>query len=155
MAKRRDSNRRRGIALFEVVIAAVILGIGLSVALSLAATALSQQTLGERNMVAAWLADEQMSLVVMEGPQQFLRVHPTSGVLPPPFDAYSYDVEVQHVGDWEPYEVTVFISWDGGDRNFQLQSLVSPRQGDPLEFDDHRPLEPIDREAIYFEENIE
>lgn len=147
--------RRRGIALFEVVLAAVLLGIGLTVALSTAATALSHQTLGEHNMVAAWLADEQMNLVVMEGPQQYLRAHPTSGFMDSPFDAYSFDVEVQHVGDWEPYEVTVLISWDEGDRTFQLQSLVAPRQGVPLEFDDHRPLEPIDREAIYFEENIE
>ena len=155
MAMRLDPIRRRGIALFEVVLAAVLLGIGLSVALSLAATALTHQTLGEHNMVAAWLADEQMNLVVMEGPQQYLRVHPNSGILDPPFDAYSYDVEVKHVGDWEPYEVTVYISWDGGERNFQLQSLIAPRQGDPLEFDDRRPLEPVDREAIYFEENIE
>lgn len=147
--------RHRGIALFEVILASIMLGIGLSIVLSLAATALSRQGLGEHNMVAAWLADEQMGLVVMEGPQQFLRTHPTSGIYAPPFDEYSYEVEVQHISDWEPYLVTVFIDWDGGNRNFNLQSEIAPRQGEPEEYDARRPLEPIDREAIYYDENIE
>ena len=146
---------RRGVALFEVILAAILLGIGLSIALSLAAQALAQQGLGEKNMVAAWLADEQMGLVVMEGPQQFLRTQPTSGDYPPPFDAYNYEVEVQHVGDWQPYLVTVIIRWDGDERDFILQSKISPRQGEPEEYDDRRPLEFVDREAIYYEETVE
>ncbi|MEE2908461.1 MAG: hypothetical protein VX527_11605 [Planctomycetota bacterium] len=150
-----EQHRRRGIALFEVILAAIMLGIGLSIALSLGAAALARQGLGERNMVAAWLADEQMGLVVMEGPQQFLRTHPTSGIYAPPFDEYSYEVEVQHISDWEPYLVTVVIAWDGGDRHFDLQSEIAPRQGEPEEYDNRRPLEPIDREAIYYEENVE
>ena len=148
-------NMRRGIALFEVILAAILLGIGLSIALSLAAQSIAQQGLGERNIVAAWLADEQMGLVVMEGPQQFLRTHPTSGSYLPPFEEYSYEVEVQHVSDWEPYLVTVFITWDQGERNFLLESKIAPRQGEPEEYDDRRPLEFIDREAIYYDENVE
>ena len=135
--------------------AAVLLGIGLSVALSLASTSIARQVLGEQNLVAAWLADEQMSLVVMEGPEMYLQNNQTNGQFEPPFEDYSYEVIVKHVGDWEPYEVKVFIDWDEKRRFFQLESLIAPRQGEPDEPEDRIPLEAIDREAIYYEDIIE
>ncbi|MCH2133427.1 MAG: hypothetical protein MK116_06735 [Phycisphaerales bacterium] len=146
---------RRGVALVEVILAALILGIGLSVSLSLATTSLKRQGLGEHNLTAAWLADEQMSMVLMEGPQQFLQTHPTSGTFDPPFDEFDYEVEIQHVGDYEPYTVEVYITWDGNDRQFVLDAIIAPRQGELEEFEDRKPLEPIDREAIYYEESID
>tara|TARA_Y100000589_G_scaffold127049_1_gene120986 strand:- start:520 stop:951 length:432 start_codon:yes stop_codon:yes gene_type:complete len=143
------------VALVEVILAALLLGIGLSVALSLASTSIARQRLGEQNLVAAWLADEQMSLVVMDGPEMYLQNQQTTGQFEPPFEDYSYEVIVKHVGDWEPYEVTVFIDWDEKRRFFQLESLIAPRQGEPEEPEDRRPLEAIDREAIYYEDIIE
>lgn len=153
MHQKLTSRTRRGVALFEVVLAAVLLGIGLSVTMSLAATALSRQGLGEHNLTAAWLADEQLSLVVMEGPKNFIQTQPTSGDYGAPFEEYSFEVEVRHISDYEPYEVTVYITWDGGDREFILQTKVAPRQGEPEEQEDRTPLEPIDRESLYFEES--
>ena len=149
------SRNRRGVALVEVILAAVLLGIGLSVALSLASTSIARQGLGEHNLVAAWLADEQMNLVLMEGPEKYLQNHQTNGQFEPPFEEYSYEVIVKHVGDWEPYKVNIFIDWDEKRRYFQLESLIAPRQGEPDEPEDRKPLEAIDREAIYYEDIIE
>lgn len=146
---------RRGVALVEVILAALLLGIGLSVALSLASTSIAQQSLGEHNLVAAWLADEKMNLVLMEGPEKFLQNNLTNGQFEAPFEEYSFEVIVKHVGDWEPYQVSVFIDWDSDRRSFQLDSLIAPRQGEPEEPEDRIPLEPIDREAIYYEDIIE
>ena len=145
----------RGVALFEVILASIILSIGLTVTLSLASTALSRQRLGEKSLTAAWLADEQLGLVVMEGPQQFLLSQPTSGSYAPPFEDFAYEVEVQHVGDYEPYLVTVFVSWEDGRRNFSLETEVAPRHGEPELPEARKPMEPIDREALYFEEGYQ
>ena len=81
---------RRGVALVEVILAALLLGIGLSVALSLASTSIAQQSLGEHNLVAAWLADEKMNLVLMEGPEKFLQNNLTNGQFEAPFEEYSF-----------------------------------------------------------------
>jgi hypothetical protein len=146
---------RKGVALVEVILAALLLGIGLSVALSLASTSIARQSLGEHNLVSAWLADEKMNLVMMEGPEKFLQNHQTNGQFDPPFEDYSFEIIVKHVGDWEPYEVNIFIDWDSNRRSFQLDSLIAPRQGEPEEPEDRIPLEAIDREAIYYEDIVE
>ena len=151
----RARSRRHGVALFEVIIASILLGIGLSVTLSLASTAISRQGLGERSLTAAWLADEQLGLVVMEGPQQFLLSQPTSGTYLPPFDEFDFEVEVEHIGDYEPYHVTVYIFWDDGRRQFSLETEVAPRHGEPELPEARKPMEPIDREALNFEESYE
>ena len=146
---------KRGVALVEVILAALLLGIGLSVSLSLASTAIARQGLGERQLVAAWLADEQMNLVLMEGAKQYIQSYETSGRFDSPFEDFSYEVTITHVADLEPYEVEVIILWDDGRQSFQLESLVAPREDVEAAPEDRIPLEPIDREAIYYEDIVE
>ena len=60
---------RRGVALIDAIIAAVILGVALSAIIGLGNQALNSQRVGEELRTAAMLADEQLNLVLARGPE--------------------------------------------------------------------------------------
>ena len=67
------SGGRRGVALIEVMVASVILGLAVSATLGLAARAISAQSDGERIETAARLADERLNLVLALGCEGYSR----------------------------------------------------------------------------------
>lgn len=137
---------RRGFALVDVILGGILLSIGLAAIISLATRALKAQTDGEKQMTAAWLCDELLSLVVVDGPVNYPRQHDTSGQFEYPFQDFAFDLEITSQGNGLPYAVTATVSWEAGRgrRNVQVQTLIAERKDDPDEL--RTPEEPIDRD---------
>jgi hypothetical protein len=142
----------RGFALIDVILGSVMLSIGLAAIISLASRALRAQTDGEKHMTAAWLCDEMLALVVVDGPVNYPRLHDTNGQFEAPFLEFAYDLDIQSQGNGLPYLVTATVSWEAGRgvRSVEVQTLVAERQDDPEE--SRVPEEPIDREERWYGE---
>jgi Tfp pilus assembly protein PilV len=143
--------RRRGIALFDAIIGGVILGIGLSVLLSITARSLAMQTAGEKRLTASWLADELLAMVLVEGPDRYPMLYDTAGAFGPPFEEFAYEVDITNLGRDAPYQVNAFVRWSDRPRDqVQVETLIALRAG---EFEQLRePLEPVDRDARYYDD---
>ena len=143
---------RRGIALFDVIVGGVILGTGLAVVISLSTRALASQTEGERQITAAWLLDELLAMVVVEGAERYGELYDTYGRFEPPFEQFEYEVILDDRGQFEPFSVTAIVRWEQGRgmREQVAQTLVAPRPDEEIE--DRAPLEPLDRDARWYED---
>ena len=144
--------RRHGVILLDVILAAIVLALGLTIIVSLSTQSLARQIEGEHRMTASWLADELLSLILVEGPVDYSNAHPDSGRFDAPFEAYSWEVDIQHVGDWEPYIVDATIQWDArsGPASLTVNTRIAMRQGEEEEELPREPLEPLDRDARYY-----
>jgi len=159
---RTPSRTRHGVILLEVIVAAIVLALGLTVVISLSTQSMSRQLDGERRMTAAWLADELLSMVVVEGPRNFANAEPAGwigsdardGHFPPPFQDYSYELDLEAIGDYQPYNVTATINWLDGSRKKQLviMTKIASRHGEEDEELPREPIEPLDREGRYYED---
>jgi hypothetical protein len=142
---------RRGVVLMDAILAGVVLGIGLAVMLSLASRTVAMQGEGQRQIVAAWLVDELLSMVLVEGPVVYPQLYATHGRFDPPFEDYVFEVDIEDIGLREPLRVTATVRWAyGGGPLCQAQTYIAERQDDPLEV--REPLEPIDRLGRYYED---
>lgn len=141
---------RRGFALMDAIMGGVMLGIGLAVVLSLASRSTAMQLQGQNRMTAAWLLDELLAMVLVEGPIAYPQLHPTTGRFDPPFEKFTYDIDIEDIGLGRPFHVTAVVRWTHGRRDLQVdaQTFIAQRQGDPLE--ERTPLEPIDRWGRYY-----
>jgi hypothetical protein len=152
---RRSVRRRRGIALADAIIGGIILGIGMTVLFSLAGRSMAQQTDGEKRIVAAWLADEILNMVIVEGPDQYPVLYDTQGEYDGAFEGYSFDIDIEELGKGAPYKVEATIRWGPRERDqLTIETLVAlrmERPDEPVE-PTREPFEPIDRDARYFEE---
>ena len=144
--------RRRGVVLMDVIVAGLMLGAGLAVMMSLASRTLSQQAEGQKQVVAAWLADELLAMVLVEGPVFYPQLYPTNGRCDPPFEDFEYEVIIDDIGLREPMRVTAVVRWAQGRgiRQISAQTYIAERLGDPLE--PRAPLEPIDRLGRYYDD---
>ena len=144
--------RRRGFALMDAIMGGVILGIGLAVILSVASRSLTMQSKGRNELVASWLLDEMLSMVIVEGPVLYPQIHPTHGRFDPPFEAFEYDLNIEDVGLQRPFEVTATVRWAQGRRDLtvQAQTYITQPMGDPLR--ERAPIEPIDRNSRYYDD---
>ena len=142
------ANRKRGIALMDALIGGIMLSIGFSTLLSVNTRAFKTQLQGEKKMQAAWLADEIMNMIMIESPEEYLKTHSGDGSFPPPFDQFSYDVEIgSRQGTSQPFDVSVIVFWDNGKRSFELESAIAAityREGEELV--ERAPLEYVDRD---------
>lgn len=122
---------RSGFLLLDAIVATVILAIALVTIVGLNSSALSAQRDGERLQDAAMLADELLEQVVAVGPDRFRRVFGLRGACEPPFESYSYEMEIRSVGAGDPYSVAVNIYWDdlGRERTLRFETLVAERLG--------------------------
>jgi hypothetical protein len=146
---------RRGLALLDVIVGGIMLGIGLSVLLTLTTRSLAQQTNGEKRMTATWLADELLSLVVVEGPDEYSLRQDTAGEFTAPFTEFSFEVEIDELGRELPYEVTATVWWGPGDsQSVTVQTIVARRRGEREEPRAREPLEPLDREQRYYDDEF-
>ncbi len=152
--------QRKGIALLEVIIGATLLGIGLAVVISLSSRALAAQTEGEKRLQAAWLADELLTMVMVEGPREYSRIYDTTGRFEEPFSEFTFNVEIDDVDLDRLYYVSATVSWPGrsGERSAHVETYIAQRQYDEegilYELMEERiPLEPIDRDARWYGED--
>jgi general secretion pathway protein I len=143
--------RTRGFSLVDVMIGSVMLAIGLAVIISLNSRSLANQVEGERQLTASWLADELLSMVMVDGPVDFPKLNDVSGQFEEPFEDFRYDVDIEDKGISEPFLVTALVKWDGagGERKVQVQTLIAERGGEPGE--PRAPAEMIDREERWME----
>lgn len=141
----------RGAALVDVIIGGVLLAMGLAVVISLAARAMRTQTDGEKQLTAAWLADEFLNLILIEGPQNYPKLFDTYGRCDPPFEEFEYDLAIEDQGMGFPYRVTAQIRWDGpnGPRQIQAQTYISDRGREPNQ--PRAPYEIVDRINRWYE----
>lgn len=147
----RRTTRRRGVALIDVILGGVLLAIGLAVVITLATRSLKSQTDGEKRLIASWLADEFLSMVLVEGPVNYPKLYDNHGRCDPPFDEFEYDVDIEDQGLNAPFRVTATIHWPsgGGSKSVQVQTLIAERGGDP--YQPRAPLEPVDRLDRWYE----
>lgn len=152
--QRQRRRQRRGFALVDVIIGGIMLAVGLSVLLTITSRSLAMQTRGEKRIIAAWLADEVLSMVLVEGPDNYALIYDTGGRFQTPFDEYEYEVELEELGRDLPYRVTATIWW--GDRATEqvvVQTDIALRKGDPEQ--PREPLTPLDRDARYYDDDEE
>ncbi|MDI1290490.1 MAG: hypothetical protein PSX37_11150, partial [bacterium] len=105
------SRESRGFILADVLVASVLLAIALSVIVSMSGSALSSQAMGEQISVAATLADEQLNLVLMRGPDDYAARYSAEGPCEAPFEMYRYKLEFIDGDAGNPYTVTARIEW--------------------------------------------
>lgn len=135
----------------DVIIGAVILAVGLAVVISMSSQSLARQSEAERQITASWLADELLTMVLVEGPEIYEKVHPTRGICDPPFEQFSYEIEIEDDGEFLPVRAIATISWDavGGRHQSVIETLIARRLGEPVP---RMPAEAVDREGRYWEE---
>lgn len=140
------SRKRRGIALVDVLVGVVILGVALAVMSGLTANAVSAQRTGEQFQTAAMLLDEQLNLVVAHGADDYESAFSTEGSCDAPFQAYRYKVDISGGEGGSAYRVVATITWTDGprDRTVSAETLIAPRLGDEPD-PDRRPVEVPER----------
>jgi len=149
MRTRPPCRRHRGIALIDVMIGGILLGIGLSVILSLTGRSLSMQANGEKRLVATWLADELLTMVLVDGPDRFPRQNDSSGQFNEPFADFRYEVDIEFTGRGAPYRVNAMVRWSDRENDVvRVETLIALRLGD--EEQPREPYERVDREERYF-----
>lgn len=142
----RNRKARRAVVLVDAIIGSVLLGIVLAVMIGLAGRSLSAQKRGEELRTAAMLLDEQLSLVLMRGPDEYASRFDVEGVCDAPFSAYSYKVDIAGGQSGDPYVVRATVSWSsaGRVRSESVETCMSPRLGDDPD-PERRPAEAVDR----------
>lgn len=150
---RRHLHRRRGIALIDVIVGAVMLGIGITAVISVSTRALADQVEGEHQLVASWLADELLSMVLVDGPVQYPKIHDTYGTFDAPFELYEYELDIEEQGPRQPFRVTAHIRWPNasGQGEVAVETLIADRLAEePVP---RLPIEILDRESRYYEDD--
>lgn len=137
---------RPAFALVDVIAGSILLGVALAVTIGAAGNALSAQSRGRDLALAAMLADEQLSLVLARGPENYAGRFGLAGPCDEPFQQFSYTLTFSGGSLYDPYRVAATISWSAGGRpqSLTIETLVAARTGD--EPDPVRaPEAPIDR----------
>ena len=150
---RKPSRRsRRGFALIDVIVGGVMIGIGVVAMITITSRALTSQTEGEQILVASWLADELLNMVLVEGPDEYPKIHDTIGRFEEPFANFEYEVDIQDQGPREPFRVTAYIRWPKmrGMREIAVETLIAIRLGEELI--PRMPIDILDRESRYFDD---
>lgn len=152
LSRRPGVTRRRGIALAEVLVGGIMLAIALGVVLTVSARSLSTQAAGQSRLVASWLADELLTMVLVEGPAQYGMMYDTTGRFDPPFEDFQYDLDIRFQGQVVPYKVQAVVSWGPrSNERVEVETLIAVRQGDPEQ--PRQPFERVDRDARYYDED--
>ena len=146
---RRPLHKPRGFALVDAVIAGVVLAIGLTMIFTVTSRSLDLQRRGEVEVMAASMMDNILSMVLLEGPQDFPDLHSMSGQGEFPYEQFEFWVKIEDPGEGEPYAVAVEVTHLTG-RSYRCETLIAAKLGeepDPIRY----PEEPIDREGRYEE----
>jgi len=150
-ARRPRRLRRRGLALAEALLGGVLLAAGMMVVMSLSVRAMRAQVAGEKRMVAAWLADDLLNMVLAEGPSIYERTFDNAGTFEPPFEEYRFELIMEDLGRGVPWRVTAVVSWgDRPEESIVVETLIAVRLGD--EEPPREPYEEVDRDARWYDE---
>lgn len=152
MVNRPPTTFRPAFMLVDVIVATIILGVCLSVMISLSARAIASQSHGEHLVQAAALADEQLQLLLARGPDDYQHRFPLQGSCDKPFDNYKYTLALSGGGSaGEPFEVVCTISWQesGKERAVDVHTRMASRAGAPdgKAEPDRKPTTTVDRAA--------
>lgn len=146
----RRGGYRRGVALLDALIAAILLGVALAAIVSVASTALASGRLGQEIATAATLADEQLQLVLARGPDDYARRFPVKGACDAPFQAYRYELSIGQGSAGQAYKVSATVAWDSarGPQSIVVETLIAAREaGENGERDPVRtPQNSVERE---------
>lgn len=138
-------------ALLEALLGGVLLAAGMTVIMSLATRALRAQVQGEKKMVAAWLADDLLNMVLAEGPTEFERNFERSGTFETPFEEFTFELLTDDLGRGVPWRVTAVVQWgDRPNETIAVETLIAIRLGD--EEPPREPYEEVDRDARWFDD---
>lgn len=156
--------RRSGLALAEVAAGSLLLAISLGAVIGLSGAAMTSQLQGRQLMEAAMLADEQLSLVLARGPDDYGSRFGLRGACDPPFGGYRYELEFSSPSTsargrgtgggggrgamMDPYVVTVTVFWEGrggAERSVSVQTLMASRDGGDDPDPDRRPESTVER----------
>jgi hypothetical protein len=143
----RAARGRGGVVLVDILVAAVVMGVALAVLVGMAGRALMSQLQGERLAIAAMLADEQLNLVMMRGPDNYGSRFAVEGACEAPFTEFRYKVQfLGQASGGEPHEVSATILWmeSGREKSVVVETLMSPRIGDEPD-PDRKPPERVER----------
>lgn len=138
---------RRGFALLDAIVGGMLLGVGLTVVLGIGSRALSNQAEGEMRLQASWLADELLSMVLVEGPDKYSHLYDMHGDFDAPFDQFEYEINIDDRGPSSPSFVSVFITWPGARSPIVIETYISKREGDP--FQPREPVDEIERQQLW------
>lgn len=138
---------RKGFLLIEAVVGTIVLGIALAVIVGLAGRSIGAQREGESLQIAAMLADEQLSNILVFGVDQYSSRFRTRGQCEAPYANYAFELKFTGGQGLEPYRVTCTISWTSGrtPRSIAVETLMSPQRGEDPE---RRPEEVISRDTV-------
>lgn len=145
----RRTTRTAGVALVDVLVATVMIGVSIAILLGLAGRAISAQTSGENLQTAAMLLDEQLNLVLARGADDYAsRYGQMQGVCEAPFENFSYELEISGGGAGEAFNVVATVSWkeSGQTKSASVETRIAPRLGDEPD-PDRKPPEQPDRMA--------
>jgi len=143
-------SRRRGLALLDVIVGSAMLAVGLAVIISMSSRSLSRQANAEHQITASWLADEILSMILVVGPDEYAKTYPDRGRFQPPFDTFTYEVEIEDESLYMPVSAVATVSWDavGGVHSIHMETLIARRHGEVVE---RIPAEPVNREERYWD----
>jgi len=139
---------RAGVILVDILVAAVVMGVALAVMVGMAGSAMSSQMQGERLAIAAMLADEQLNLVLMRGPDNYGSRFALEGACDAPFTEYRYKVEFRgQAAGGDPHDVAATILWfeSGREKSVMVETLMSPRIGEEPD-PERKPPETVERD---------
>ena len=145
------NKHRKGLALIDVIIGSTMLAIGLGVVISMSSRSLVSQGNAERQITASWLADELLTMALIVGPDEYAKTYPKSGTFESPFQEFTYEIEFEEDSFYMPLLTTATIFWEVSEteHSISVETLIARRHG---EIQDRLPVEPIDREARYWDE---
>lgn len=137
---------RRAVALIDVIVGTVLLGITIAVLMSLLGQATTAQAMGEQMATAARLIDEQLNLVLARGPDNYATRFDAEGVCEAPFEGFRYRLTFSGGTGGQPYTVRSTILWDSGsvERSASVEALIAARLGDDPD-PERKPTENVDR----------
>jgi Tfp pilus assembly protein PilV len=135
--------QRQGVVLVDVLVATILLGVSLSVLISLTGRALSLQKQGQQLQIAAMLLDAQLNQVLSRGPDDYQSRYQVEGPCEEPYSNYQYRLDFSEGEGGDAYRVVCVVSWvDGGvTRSETVETMMSARLGDEPD-PDRRPEQP-------------
>lgn len=134
---------RRAFALIEVIIAGIVLAIGLSAVVSIAARSLADQQRGEHAVAAASILDSLLAQVLVDGPVEYPRLHGVAGRCADPWEDFEYEVRIDEAAQGDACGVVAIVR-DPSGREYRCATRIAIRAGEEPN-PDRAPQEPVDR----------